>query len=136
MKILLLDDEKDICLIGKEMLEDLPKRDYSVTIINNPYEALDLLKTKDFDAIVTDINFKIPEMNGMDFALKVREFNKVVPIVFITAWEWKGLSKVMTAIGNCNIVLFKPHIYQELDGYLMEILKESKKREPTFRIQR
>ena len=81
-KILIVDDEAEIL----ELLSILmTSEDYEVEKANNGHEALKLLKENQFDAIVSDV--QMPELNGYQLVVKVRENSatKDIPFVFVSA---------------------------------------------------
>ncbi len=49
----------------------------------NPREAYDLMYNSLYDMIISDI--MMPEIDGFEFAASVRELNKTIPILFMTA---------------------------------------------------
>lgn len=49
----------------------------------NPTAAYDLMFTSVYDLIISDI--MMPEIDGFEFAKTIREMNKMIPILFITA---------------------------------------------------
>ena len=49
----------------------------------NPREAYDLMYNKLYDLIISDI--MMPEIDGFEFAETVRDVNKTIPILFMTA---------------------------------------------------
>ena len=49
----------------------------------NPREAYDLMYNNLYDMIISDI--MMPEIDGFEFAETVREINKTIPILFMTA---------------------------------------------------
>ncbi|TQI66963.1 response regulator transcription factor [Clostridium sp. KNHs216] len=49
----------------------------------NPREAYDLMYNNPYDLIISDI--MMPEIDGFEFAKTVREINKTIPILFMTA---------------------------------------------------
>ncbi|MCM1991427.1 response regulator transcription factor [Oceanirhabdus seepicola] len=56
---------------------------YCATGCENPTVAYDLMFTSVYDLIISDI--MMPEIDGFEFAKTVRELNKRIPILFITA---------------------------------------------------
>jgi len=56
---------------------------YVITTAINGLEALELSKKSSFDLIISDIN--MPVMNGIEFALKLRENNIQTFIIFFSA---------------------------------------------------
>ncbi|WP_434565275.1 response regulator transcription factor [Thermoanaerobacterium thermosaccharolyticum] len=72
------DDEKLICTY-------LNDNGYSAKGCLNPKEAYDLMYNSTYDLIISDI--MMPEIDGYEFAKTVRELNKVIPILFISALD-------------------------------------------------
>lgn len=77
-KILVVDDEKDICLLLKESLE---MEEYSVITANCANEAKFMLYDKP-DLILLDVN--MPDVDGFSFCEENRD-NIECPIIFLTA---------------------------------------------------
>ena len=80
-KILVLDDEKSICLLLKNFLS----LDYEVYTFHNGMDALVWLEGNLPDLIISDI--QMPEMDGYEFLTKVRQrgFTKHTPIIMLSA---------------------------------------------------
>jgi CheY-like chemotaxis protein len=81
-RILLVDDEPDICLIYQMVLEDAG---YQCIPYTDPIKALQEFKPNYYDLILLDI--KMPVLNGFELCTKIREVDKAVHIIFITASE-------------------------------------------------
>ena len=81
-RILLVDDEPDICMIYQLALEDAG---YQCSTYTDPVQALQEFKPAYYDLILLDI--KMPVLNGFDLCKKIREVDKAVHIIFITASE-------------------------------------------------
>jgi CheY-like chemotaxis protein len=81
-RILLVDDEPDLCMVYKIILEDVG---YECLPYTDPVEALQQFKPYFYDLILLDI--KMPVLNGFDLCKKIREVDKTVHIIFITASE-------------------------------------------------
>ncbi len=80
IKVLYVDDEKDLLDIGKLFLEE--SGDFLVSIINSAPAALDLLNTEIFDAIISD--YQMPHMDGIQFLIEVRKNFGKVPFILFT----------------------------------------------------
>lgn len=80
IKILVVEDDIKLNQIVCKYLSD---KGYSVKGCINPYEAYDLMYNNIYDLIISDI--MMPKINGFEFAEKVRELNKSIPILFMTA---------------------------------------------------
>ena len=76
--ILLVDDDKDMC----DSLADVLSLDtgYNISTSTDPIKALDMIKEKDFVLIIVD--YKMPNMNGLELLKRIKE-NKPNSHVFI-----------------------------------------------------
>ena len=81
-KILLVDDEPDICLVYQMVLEDAG---YECITYTDPVKALQDFRPNYYDLILLDI--KMPVLNGFELCKKIRELDRTVHIIFITASE-------------------------------------------------
>ena len=86
--ILVIDDDKDICLILSKFLS---KNNYSVTVAHNGEEGLRLLRSNDYALILCD--YKLPDLTGVELLQKIKILNSAVAVVIIT-----GYSDVKTAV--------------------------------------
>ena len=73
------DDEK----LNQIVCEVLKNSGYSADGCTNPLEAYDKMYNNLYDLIISDI--MMPKVDGYEFARTVREINKTIPILFITA---------------------------------------------------
>ena len=80
IRILYLDDEPALLDIGKLLLEK--SGDFSVTTVGSASAALDLLKTEQFDAIISD--YLLPEMDGLEFLKQVHLLHGQIPFILLT----------------------------------------------------
>lgn len=79
-KILVVEDDKEL---NKTVCSFLNHSGYEATGCLNANEAYDALYDSVYDLIVSDI--MMPGVNGFEFAEDVREMNKEIPILFMTA---------------------------------------------------
>ncbi|HBT04665.1 MAG TPA: response regulator, partial [Thermodesulfobacterium commune] len=52
-KILIVDDEPDMLKLLSMILKE--KTPYEITVTNNPVEAVELVRTGEFDVVITDL---------------------------------------------------------------------------------
>jgi DNA-binding NtrC family response regulator len=79
--VLVLDDERNIVTVLKAILE---KRNFQVEGFTDPREALNALRSRRFDAAVTDLY--MPEIDGMAFLEESKRLYPSLPVVMITAF--------------------------------------------------
>ena len=126
MRILLVEDEK---LKRISLTDALERKKFEVLPCENPVDALTILDDENsVDVIVTDL--KMPKMNGIDFIKKVREFNKEVPIIVVTAYATVETAVDAMKLGAYDYIT-KPFTTDELILVLdrlrdyQEIVKEN-----------
>ncbi len=79
--ILIVEDEQ----IQREALEDhLENENYTVFSTDNVKDALDLVRRKTIDAVVTDYN--LPDKTGIDLLMEIKTINPDIPVIIITAY--------------------------------------------------
>jgi DNA-binding response OmpR family regulator len=79
-RILVVDDEPDITLMLKKVLED---NGFKVDSFNEPIMVLQNFKSGLYDLLILDI--KMPSINGFELYLKLREKDQQVKVCFLTA---------------------------------------------------
>ena len=91
IKILSVDDEMDLeMLLTQYFRRQIRKGDYEFKFAHNGLEALTmLLKEKDFDIILSDIN--MPEMDGLTLLTKINEMqNPALKCIMVSAYGDMG----------------------------------------------
>ena len=79
-KILIVDDDWEMRSIEKTIIADID--DFEVIEASNGKEAVDLLRYKAVDLLITDVC--MPEMNGIELVEKLRGSGFSIPIVVIS----------------------------------------------------
>lgn len=80
-KVLLIDDETDFT---QSMSFWLKSKGYNVYSANNGEEGLELIKKENPNIVFMDLN--MPVMDGVQTLKRIREFNKDLPVVMISAY--------------------------------------------------
>ena len=118
-RILLVDDEESACIALSKILT---REGYEVAVAGNGYEALNFLRGREVDLVITDIN--MPEMNGISF---MRELNRDYPdchVIMITAY-----GEVESYIEAMNLGAFeyinKPVKIEELKKIILKTFQDS-----------
>ncbi len=91
VKILSVDDENDLeLLLNQYFRRKIRKGEYEFSFAHNGLEALTmLLKNKDYDIILSDIN--MPEMDGLTLLTKINELqNPALKCIMVSAYSDMG----------------------------------------------
>lgn len=83
-KILLVEDDQNF---GAILRDYLILNDFDVTLAKNGMEGFEKFKKEEFDLCILDV--MMPYKDGYTLATEIRERNKIVPIVFLTAKSMK-----------------------------------------------
>ena len=81
-RVLVVDDEPDICMVYQIALEDAG---YECISYTDPIKALQEFRSNYYNLILLDI--KMPALNGFELCKKIRQVDKTLHIIFITASE-------------------------------------------------
>lgn len=79
--ILIVDDEPNYQIILAELLKD---EGYEVFTADSGLAGLPIVYSTDLDLVLSDM--KMPGMDGIGFLAKIKEFNKELPVILITAY--------------------------------------------------
>jgi CheY-like chemotaxis protein len=93
-KILICEDEQDAQASLKNLMS---KRGYDVVAVNNGKDAIDQAHAFQPDLILLDI--RMPKVDGIEVASSVREFDKKVKIIFVTAFDSPEMKKEASRYG-------------------------------------
>ncbi|MFC1571700.1 sigma-54-dependent transcriptional regulator [Candidatus Margulisiibacteriota bacterium] len=78
-QILVIDDEDSMLRTYKSVL----KSSYNVTLLNSGRKAFEVLKDGNFSLLLLDL--MMPEMNGLEVLKKIREIDKNLEVIMVTA---------------------------------------------------
>jgi two-component system response regulator YesN len=130
LKLLVVDDE----VISREgIIRNINKRNLDISMIeqaDDGVHALILASTYHPDIVLTDV--RMPRMDGIELATKLREEDPNVKIIFMSGYSEKEYLKSAIQLRALSYVE-KPIDYDELEKVLMEAIQmvqsESKRRE-------
>ncbi|HOW25058.1 MAG TPA: response regulator transcription factor [Bacteroidales bacterium] len=106
--VLYVEDDVALGFVTRDSLE---QAGYRIVHATDAEQALEFFQTKPFDICVIDV--MLPKMDGFALAMKIREQNKHIPILFLTALSLKeDRIKGLTIGGDDYIV--KPFSIEEL----------------------
>jgi len=84
MKILVVDDEKNILKLYQVELED---EGYTVVTANSGKEGLEVFERENPDIVTLDI--LMPELDGIQVLRQMKEKRPNVPIIMLTAYDYR-----------------------------------------------
>jgi DNA-binding NtrC family response regulator len=79
-RILVVDDERDMCLIVQHILE---RQGYQVECAYNGATALAKVQEHRFDLVLSDI--RMPDIDGIELLQRIKEINRDTAVILITA---------------------------------------------------
>ena len=118
MRILVVDDEKTLV---KGMKFNLENEGYEVECAYDGAAALELAREGRFDLIILDV--MMPEMDGLEACMKIREFSNV-PIIMLTA-KSEDADKLMGFECGADDYLTKPFEMKELLARVEAVLRRA-----------
>jgi len=115
--ILIIEDEKNLArFIELELNHD----GYNTTVSSNGRSGLELALSKTWDAILLDL--MLPELNGMEVCRRIRQANKTIPIIMITARD-SVLDRVSGLDSGADDYIVKPFAIEELLARLRSLFR-------------
>ncbi len=84
MKVLVVDDEKNILKLYKSELEE---EGYAVVTANSGQEALDIFESENPDIVTLDI--LMPDIDGIQVLRQMKEKRPEIPIIMLTAYDYR-----------------------------------------------
>ena len=120
-KILVVDDEIDICDFVKNFFEE---RNFEVLTAFGGVDAIRVIKKEKPCVVLLDIKMK--DMDGIETLGKIRQFDKDVNVIMVTAVEEKDKMDAARKLG-ARAYITKPLILEELEATVAQYTKEVKK---------
>jgi DNA-binding response OmpR family regulator len=84
MKIMVVDDEKNILMLYKSEMED---EGYEVVTANSGREALEVFDKEKPDLVTLDI--MMPDIDGIQVLRQLKQKNPNVPVIMLTAYDYR-----------------------------------------------
>jgi DNA-binding response OmpR family regulator len=118
-RILLVEDEAKLAQI---INQELVRVGYFVEIASDGIEGSAMLKKHTYSLIILDVN--LPYKNGLTLCKEIREANKTVPIIMLTAMG--DIQDKMEAFNvGADDYLVKPFHFDELFARIKALLKRT-----------
>jgi DNA-binding NtrC family response regulator len=121
IEVMVVDDEPVVC----ERLRDyLEKKEVAVETFTESQEAIDRLREKEFDVIVTDLKMKGP--TGMDVLLSVKRLGYKSKVIMITGY---GTFETMRDAEAADVFEYvsKPFKMADMHGLIKKAAKGARK---------
>jgi two-component system, OmpR family, alkaline phosphatase synthesis response regulator PhoP len=122
LRVLIVEDDENLAqLVSIQVSSLLPA---VVDIIDNGWKALDRAMSTHYDLLILDL--MLPGLNGLEICRKIRQFNKTMPILMLTA-----KSEEQDKVDGFNIgaddYLTKPFSNGELVARIKALLRRTNK---------
>ncbi len=117
MRILLVEDEKDLAAIIKQGLEEAG---YAVDMAHDGEEGLYMAETYPADVIVLDI--MLPLMDGLEVLKTLRKKGVMTPVILLTARD-ALLDKIKGLDTGADDYLTKPFVFDELLARIRSLMR-------------
>jgi CheY-like chemotaxis protein len=118
-KVLVVDDDP---VVGKSFDRVLSDKGYVVITAQSGREALDKLRDEEFDVVFTDI--KMPGMDGLEVAERVKARRPWTPVVIITGYGTVA-NEVRASAAGVSSFLHKPLSPEMIEGSTLKALAEA-----------
>jgi len=118
LRILVIDDDEDICLYLKEFLS---REGYKVTTVTKPLEALPEIKEGRHQIVLLDV--RMPELDGVPLLREIRAIASDVCVIIMTAYP-SVESAVDTMKADAFDYLRKPFELEQLRQVIQRAIRE------------
>ncbi|MEM7030398.1 MAG: response regulator [Chloroflexota bacterium] len=123
--VLVVDDHYHTGLLLKTAIENMDQG-YEVTLANDGFEALDIIRQTNFDLVLTD--YSMPGMDGLELIDAIVALVPNTTIMVTTGVESASLKQLFVE-KSVESVLYKPFTIENLELQIKETLEQPKKTE-------
>lgn len=116
-QILVIDDEKDVCLFFKKVLVE---EGYTVLTTLDGVSGLKIVKEKKPDIVLLDL--KMPKMDGIEVLRHIKKFDKNMVVVVITGYGTMDTARMAMKLGAFDYIT-KPIDLEYLKAVIKDGLK-------------
>jgi CheY-like chemotaxis protein len=121
--ILLIDDEEGVIEVCSEMLKNLG---YQVKAVTDGIQAIEVLKSSDFNIDLVILDMVMPIINGQQTFEKIRKIDPDIKIMVCSGYTKEDKIQKMIEQG-CNEYILKPFDVAVLSEKLNKVLNVSQK---------
>lgn len=129
-KILVVDDEKDICRALEFVLSG---EGYSVSTARSGEEAVALLRKSDFDVVLTDL--RMEELDGIAVLEEAKRLNPDSSVIFMTAYASVESAVEAMKKGAADYIV-KPFMNEEIRHTVRRAIEQSALRSENLALKR
>jgi len=113
-KILVVDDEKEICDITRNFLA---KRDYTIFTASTAEDALDVVKNEQPHLMLLDV--RLGSDSGLDVLSKVKAIDKNIKVIMVTALDDESTIRQAKSLGADDYIA-KPFTAAYLNDFILQ----------------
>jgi two-component system response regulator HydG len=124
-KILVIDDDRDMCLLLKRFLT---KHGFEVLEANTAKKATELLETIEFDLVLCD--FRLDNTDGKTMLIKIKEKFPHLPVIIITGYSDIKIAVEVMKLGAYDYIT-KPLFPDEIILTIRKALEKNEKAQAT-----
>lgn len=127
-KIIVIEDEQSL----QTILEyDLEQQNHEVDLADDGAQGLEMIKQNQYDLAIVD--WMLPNLSGVEIIQKVREFNKKIRIILLTARS-DEMDIVKGLEAGANDYVTKPFSPRELSARIRGLLRDVENTEETEQV--
>ena len=117
-RILLIDDERSLADVGKQMLEKLG---YQVSSWTNSSKALGRFQKNpyQFDLVITDMT--MPDMTGLQLSEKIKRIRPDIPVILCTGFS-ESINQENSSSYGISALIKKPYLKNDVARVIREVL--------------
>jgi DNA-binding response OmpR family regulator len=120
MKILIVEDEQKI---AESLRKNFNDEGFETTVSFDGSDALSIISKEDFDIILLD--WRLPEISGINVCKRVRDANNKTPIILLTALT--NLSNKVEALNSgADDYVTKPFSFEEVLARVNALIRRNK----------
>jgi CheY-like chemotaxis protein len=113
--IFIIEDDNHVRSMMKNYFEYLG---YTIITASNGLEGLKMLKSENYDLVITDI--VMPHVSGLGIISVIKETSPDLPVIAITAYG-KNPERI-AAEEKADVVLRKPFEMEQLKDYVVKLI--------------
>jgi len=119
VRLLIVEDEE---LLQQALSKGFKKLGYNTDMAEDGETALDYYFSNVYDLIILDLN--LPKIDGMEVLREIRNENKTVPILILSARS-EVKDKIIGLDMGANDYIAKPFYFDELDARVRALLRRN-----------